>query len=94
MRAWGWTLFAAVAGIGLCAVSRAQSSGGPYAIPTQVIAAGGGRSTGGAFELEGTIAQQAVGPPASGGTAELISGFRRQRTIVVDGVFADGFENP
>ena len=53
---------------------------------------GGGRSTGGRVQLEGTIGQNAVGDPATGGLYELIPGFRREHGPVVDGVFADGFE--
>jgi len=87
------TLLAAVAGLCLHAdASRGQSSGGPYQIPSQTIADGGGRSTGGRVQLEGTIGQNAVGDPATGGLYELIPGFRRERGPVVDGVFADGFE--
>ena len=62
------------------------------ASPSQTIADGGGRSTGGRVQLEGTIGQNAVGDPATGGLYELIPGFRRERGPVVDGVFADGFE--
>ena len=88
------TLLAFVAVLALHADSRAQSSGGPYAIPTQTVPAGGGRSTGGAFTLDGTIAQHAIGPASTGGGFELVPGFRRRLGPVVDGVFADGFEDP
>lgn len=86
--------------VGVCATlalhvdSRAEVAGPVYDIPAQVIAGGGGRSTGGRFTLDGTIAQSAVGPPAAGGAYVLIPGFHRQRAPPVDGVFADGFEAP
>lgn len=87
------SLLVAVAGLALHAdASRGQSSGGLYQIPTQVLPDGGGRSTGGRYQLEGTIGQDAISEPATGGLYELTPGFRRQRGPVVDGVFADGFE--
>ena len=94
MRAWHVLLPAALAGFALHAETRAQSSGGAYAVPAHAIAAGGGRSTGGAFELEGTVAQHAVSPPATGGPFLLVPGFRRQRDAQADGLFSDGFEDP
>ena len=94
MRAWHVLLPAALAGFALHGGTRAQSGGGPHAIPAHAIAAGGGRSTGGAFELDGTIAQHVVGPPASGGPFLLVPGFRRQRSALADGLFGDGFEDP
>ena len=72
--------------------SRAESSGGAYALPSATISAGGGRSTGGAFALDGTVAQHAIGPSATGGAFELIPGFRRQRSTSADFLFTDGFE--
>lgn len=86
------SLLAAVASLALATGTRGQSSGGPYAIPAQVVAAGGGRSSGGAFALEGTVGQHAVGPVATGGAFELSPGFHR-RGAIVDGVFANGFED-
>jgi hypothetical protein len=75
------------------APSRAESSGGAYALPSETIAAGGGRSTGGPFALDGTVAQHAIGPPATGGAFELIPGFRRERATSADFLFKDGFED-
>ena len=82
----------AIAGLVLHSDTRGQSSGGPYSIPAQVVAAGGGRATGGAFELEGTIGQHAVGPVARAVGVDLIPGFRRMGPVD-DGVFDDGFED-
>jgi hypothetical protein len=80
--------------LALHGATRAQSTGGPFAVPSQTIARGGGHSTGGAFELDGTVAQHAIGAPASGGDYLLIPGFRRQRELRADALFSDDFESP
>lgn len=62
----------------------------------QVIASGGGQSSGGAFVLKGTIGQLDADPlhPASGGVYTLIGGFwpLAPATPLADPIFANGFE--
>lgn len=80
----------------LAALSAAQAqSGGTFAIPRSVVAAGGGSSTGGTFELRGTAGQAEANPaPASGGAFEVRGGFWRPGTTTPppDDLFGDGFE--
>ncbi len=62
-----------LAAAGLPAIASAQLS-----IDRHVIAGGGGRSTGGALTLEGTIAQANAGPdtgPMTNGARNLLGGF-------------------
>lgn len=56
-----------------CGASLAQAQ--PYEIDSYTIDAGGGTSTGGAFELSGTIGQHDAGGVLAGGTVELTGGF-------------------
>lgn len=50
-------------------------SGGQFVMETSVIAGGGGRSTGGAYSLLGTIGQAASGVSSAGGPYALNGGF-------------------
>ena len=50
-------------------------SGGSFVIEKSVIAGGGGRSTGGLFIVDGTIAESAAGVTSTGGAFQLGSGF-------------------
>ena len=56
------------------AVSNA-SSGGSFNLDPNVIAGGGGSSTGGTFGLDGTIGQAATGGALTGGSFAINSGF-------------------
>src|SRR5258705_10683053 len=58
----------------LSAVPQPQTSG-QLAIPHNVIAGGGGSSTGGSLKIEGTIGQPAVGAIMSGGQFSPTWGF-------------------
>jgi hypothetical protein len=56
-------------------IASAQSGGG-YDLTWNVIAGGGGTSTGGAYSLSGTIGQSDASPvPLSGGSYTLNGGF-------------------
>ena len=80
----------------LCAtgVALAQSSGGSFRIEPQRIGNGGGLSSGGDFEVRGTIAQPEASPVVSGGAFELTGGFHRraENAPLPAAIFADGFE--
>lgn len=75
-------------------IAAAQSAGGVYTLAPQRIAAGGGRVTGGTFELESTIAQHDAGTIHSGGVFELTGGFHRRAANAPLGtaIFGNGFE--
>ena len=65
----------------LSSVLFAQS-GGTFAVARSVIPAGGGRASGGAYGVEGTIAQPIAGTTSTGGALALISGFWDAGTTV------------
>ena len=74
----------------------AQSSGGDFEITRHTIDNGGGRSTGGDFELNGTIGQpDASVQTASGGNFQLTGGFWANGVVTPPGelLFSDGFES-
>lgn len=50
-------------------------SGGAFQIDKSVIAAGGGKATGGSFTIDGTTGQNVAGNRSTGGTFEIGSGF-------------------
>jgi len=54
---------------------RESMSGGTFTISPDVIAGGGGSSTGGQFTIEGTIGQAVAGGEITGGTYSVYSGF-------------------
>ena len=80
----------------LPALSLAQTppSGGPYALPKQVIATGGARATGGALVLTGTAGQSAT-TIVSGGSYVIQGGFYQAINTPTqpDAIFKNGFEN-
>ena len=83
------------AALALASPTRAQSTGGVFTLNPQSIAAGGGRATGGSFELEGTIGQHDASNAQSGGVFTLTGGFhRRAATAVGETIFRNGFEGP
>jgi hypothetical protein len=75
----------------------AQLSGGPFEISRSSIDGGGGHSTGGQFDLNGTIGQpEGGGQPLAGGAFELSGGFWAGGMSVTEGdlIFRSGFEEP
>ena len=75
----------------LCAGSLAAQS---FSMEREVIAGGGGRGSGGDWQLDGTIAQTPAGK-AAGGVYTLDAGFWVPETPagpLPDDIFADGFE--
>ncbi|HRQ65797.1 MAG TPA: hypothetical protein PKZ76_13200 [Xanthomonadaceae bacterium] len=80
--------------------TEAEGKGAPdLDVPRHVIAAGGGRSSGGAFSIRGTIGQADADPlqPSSGGAFAITGGFWggiEPSAALPDGIFADGFEAP
>lgn len=71
----------------------AQSSGGPYVIKKDVIAAGGQQASAPGTVLVGTVGQSAAGA-ATGGSYALTGGFHGPTTTVVmpEAIFLNGFE--
>jgi len=86
--ATAWLLVAIIPSVVL-----AQSSGGPYRIRKQTIAAGV-VATGGNFRLVGTLAQAVVGP-RDGGAYRVSGGFHFAQGAEVSAarLFCDGFED-
>ena len=83
--------------LGLASIpGLAQLTGGPFEIPKSTIDGGGGRSTGGSFELTGTIGQPDAGQSLTGGNFRLSGGFwpGGERATEDDLIFSDGFEDP
>lgn len=79
------------------AVNEAGAKGGGFAVPRNVIAGGGGRSSGGAFAITGTLGQADTDPlqPSSGGAFAITGGFWPGIAAAVpsgDALFANGFE--
>ena len=71
--------------------------GDAYAIDHYTIDGGGGASSGGTFEIQGTIGQPDADPlqPSSGGAFEVTGGFwpgLAPETPQPDALFANGFE--
>lgn len=74
-----------------------EKGGAPYAIDRYTIDGGGGRSSGGSYELQGTIGQPDADPlqPSTGGAFEITGGFwpgLAPATPQPDALFANGFE--
>ena len=86
------TLVAFAGGL-LASIALAQvPSGGPYAMPKQVIAGGGARASGGSYALIGTLGQSAAGT-TNGGNFALQQGFHSATTVgPLDPIFRNGFE--
>ena len=73
------------------------ANGSGPGVRRQVIGSGGGTSSGGAFEISGTIGQTDADPlqPSSGGAYAVTGGFWpgiAAAPPVADSIFADGFE--
>lgn len=83
--------------LGLLAVTQVSAqSGGDFEIVRSTLDGGGGRSTGGDFELNGTIAQPEADPQfAAGGDFSLRGGFHRAGEAVAkpELIFEDSFED-
>lgn len=65
---------------GLSATHMNGQSGGPYSIERSVITSGGGSSSGGAFEVNGTVAQPITGGPSFRTPYLLYGGFWTPQT--------------
>ncbi len=84
-----------ISGLVLTAASvLAQSSGGEFQVTKSTIDAGGGASSGGEFELTGTIGQpEADSRAAAGGEFVVAGGFwANAEGGIDDDIFSDGFE--
>jgi hypothetical protein len=72
-------------------------SGGIYTLTRSSIDAGGGRSTGGVYTLDGTIGQHDASAPLVGGNLVLQPGFWASTvpsTPLPSLIFRNGFESP
>jgi hypothetical protein len=69
----------------------AATEGGPYAIDASVIAGGGTTLAGGAFVLDGTLAQPAASRLAAS-EFSLSTGFWPPRGAAPDRIFSNGFD--
>lgn len=75
----------------------ATLQGGDYRVDQYTVDGGGGTSSGGAFEIRGTIGQPDADPlqPSTGGVFEITGGFwpgLAPATPQPDALFANGFE--
>jgi hypothetical protein len=80
-----------------CAPAQAGGSiGGIYELTHSTIAVGGGRSTGGSLEVNGTIGQHDAAPRLAAGGLTLQPGFwtAAESEPRPDAIFRDGFEQP
>ncbi len=70
-------------------------SGGTFEIKRSTIDNGGGQSTGGSFELTGTIGQADASQAMTGGAFSLSGGFwsPSDSQPQADPIFSDGFES-
>ena len=95
-----WILAIALAvaqGESLAQSPPATPQGGDYRIDRYTIDGGGGVSSGGTFEIQGTIGQPDADPlqPSTGGVYEITGGFwpgLAPATPQPDALFANGFE--
>ena len=78
MIAWA---FAGIAGV--------QAETGDFALSAATINAGGNHASGGAFSVEGSIAQPVAGAALAGGSYQLDSGFQ---ALDNDAIFIGDFE--
>lgn len=74
--------------------TQAPPSGGTYVLTKQVIAAGGNRSSGGSYQLVGTLGQNTAGRANAGGY-QLQIGFHgaASNAPLPDSIFRNSFEN-
>lgn len=76
-------------------VSATARVGGNYQLVNETIDAGGGHSEGGAYALDATIGQPDAAQRLDGDSYTVTGGFwRGAEGVVVDTVFAHGFEGP
>ena len=61
--------------IAACSIFTLSQSGGTFVIQRSAIVAGGDRSSGGTFTLDGTIGESIAGTTSSGGIFQLGGGF-------------------
>lgn len=75
------------------AATQPPSVGG-LSVERAVVAAGSGRSSGGAFVISGTVGQPDAEPlqPSTGGDFAITGGFWITETAVPETLFQDGFE--
>ena len=74
-RATRWSSVLAAFTLTITAALAQQSGPGTFDLSWHTIDGGGGSSSGGVFELAGTIGQPDSGGPMTGGTIELLGGF-------------------
>ena len=79
---------------GACATQgHAQSSGGPYAVTSVVIAGGGDAIAGGSYQISSTLGQPATSI-LSGAGFVIVDGFWAPvGGLLGDLIFADGFDS-
>jgi len=70
-----WIILSVIALLFIMATAAYASSGGEYEISFYTIDGGGGTSSGGVYEVTGTIGQHDASEPISGGTFSLFGGF-------------------
>jgi hypothetical protein len=80
----------------LCAGASAPQTapaGGSYSLRKQAIAAGGGRASGGSYQLTGTVGQAVAGTTANAPT-QIQQGFHSAAAVAAqpDDLFRNGFE--
>lgn len=71
-----WIIFPVITLLLIMATAAYASSGGEYEISFYTIDGGGGTSSGGVYEVTGTIGQHDASEPISGGIFSLFGGFR------------------
>lgn len=85
---------AVLLGIGLMllgtGIAHSQSSGGAYELRAHTLDSGG-RSSGGIYSVQGVVGQAATST-SSAGVYRITAGLLRQRPVLPDGLFANGFE--
>lgn len=90
-RALAWACLTSA--LALTGAALAQSSGGIYTMNLSAIAGGGGYSSGGVFELDGTVGQPGASNAQVGGVFAITAGFHQSATgATADDVFRNGFE--
>lgn len=89
-----WLPELSFAGTGFNPGDTVAPVGGSYEMSREVIAAGGQRSSGGNYQLIGTVAQAHAGAlPAIGASYRLNGGFHVPALPLAEGLFRNGFEN-
>lgn len=86
---------ACVAAIALCAAMAPAAAGDGYAIPSRVVASGGGVVSASCYTLVSTLGQAVAGDGvAKGGGSQyrLTSGFLASQSALGETLFRNGFE--